>query len=31
MKILGGAVLIIAVIGTWARLEYELYEIKRKK
>ena len=31
MEILGGAVLIIAVIGTWARLEYELYEIKRKK
>ena len=34
MEILTGAVLIavlIAVIGTWARLEYELYEIKRKK
>jgi len=34
MEILTGAALIavlIAVIGTWARLECELYEIKRKK
>ena len=30
MEILAGA-LLIAVIGTWARLECELYEIKRKK
>ena len=34
MEILAGAVLIaviIAVIGTWARVECELYELKRKK
>lgn len=31
MEILAGTAVLIAVIGTWARLEYELYEIKRKK
>ncbi len=31
MEFLGGAVLIAVIIGTWARLECALYEIKRKK